>query len=107
VQQNLSRRPLQPIDSSGLLGTRPMDVGLVLNHINLVCIMYVFYVFDDLSFRFHIICLASLTLGICCGFHPFVLVYLYFIDNIDCDLSHQEMGNFSQQLLLTMIPIGW
>ncbi len=39
-----------------------MDVGLVPKHINLVCIVYALYAFDDFSLKFYIIYLTSLAL---------------------------------------------
>ena len=38
-----------------------MNISLIMNHLNLVCIMYAFYVLNDLSLKFHIKYLACLA----------------------------------------------
>ena len=61
-----------------------MDVGLAMYNINLLCIVYSLYKFDDLTLRFHSTCLASLPWQLLwLTSITFVLVNSHFFDNIN------------------------
>jgi hypothetical protein len=61
-----------------------VDLGLAPYSVNLLYIVYVFYMFDDLTQRFHITCLASLPWQLLwLTSFTFVLVNSHIFDNIN------------------------